>query len=179
MLKRDNCVLVIIDIQEKLLKAVYNPDFVLNSSVKIAKAASILNIPTIITEQYPKGLGYTVKAIKTVSANINPIEKTAFSAMKEEKFYEQIKSYGKKQILICGIETHICVLQTAAELSSKGYEVYVLKDACSSRKEFEHNTGIELLTQYGSKITCSEIAIFEWLESSKHPNFKKIQALIK
>ena len=179
MLKKDNSILVIIDIQDKLLRATYNPNTVLNSSVKITKASKILNIPVIITEQYPKGLSYTIDNIKNEFADVIPIEKTSFSAMNDEKFRNQIKSCGKKQILICGIETHICVLQTAADLISEGYEVYILKDACSSRNEFEHNTGIELLAQYGAKITCSEIAIFQWLESSKHPRFKEVQALIK
>jgi nicotinamidase-related amidase len=86
---------------------------------------------------------------------------------------------NKKQILIGGIETHICILQTVADLISEGYEVFVLKDCCSSRKEFDHNTGIELMKQYGAKITSTEISLFEWLKTSKHENFKEVQALIK
>ena len=179
MLKKNDCILIIIDIQEKLLKAVYNPVFVLSSALKITKTANVLNIPTVITEQYPKGLGATIEEIKNEFPSVTPIEKTSFSALKENGFSEFIRSFNKKQIILCGIETHICVLQTASDLISEGYEVYILQDCCSSRKEFEHNTGIELLRQYGAKITCSEIAIFEWLGSSKHPNFKEVQSFIK
>ena len=99
--------------------------------------------------------------------------------MQEENFINEIKKFNKKQILLCGIETHICVLQTAIELISNGYDVYIFKDASSSRSEFEHKSGLDLLQQYGAKIISTEIAIFQWLRTSKHPHFKEIQALIK
>ena len=99
--------------------------------------------------------------------------------MLQPEFAQQIKNSGKKQIVLCGIETHICVLQTAADLIKEGFEVYIVKDACASRNKKEYKTGLELLEQYCAKITCVEIALFEWLKTSKHPNFKEIQALIK
>lgn len=179
MLNSDNSLLIIIDIQEKLIKAAQNSNSLINSANKITKAANILGIPLIITEQYPKGLGQTDPSIIEAYPNVHPIEKTSFSAMQEENFINEIKKFNKKQIILCGIETHICVLQTAIELISNGYDVYILKDASSSRSEFEHKSGLDLLQQYGAKIISTEIAIFQWLRTSKHPHFKEIQALIK
>lgn len=180
MLDIENSALVIIDIQEKLVMATkYGSDVTKNAS-KIAKAADILGIPTIVTEQYPAGLGETVPELKlSLPKERFTYEKTSFSAMREPEVAEKIRSLGKKQIVLCGIETHICVLQTAAELIKEGFEVYVVKDACASRNKKEYKTGLELLKQYGARVTCTEIVLFEWLKTSKHPNFKEIQALIK
>lgn len=180
MLNIEDSALVIIDIQEKLVKAAKDGNKTAENMIKTAKAAHILSVPVIATEQYPKGLGSTVEELKNaLSDDTLIIEKSAFSALSESAFKEKINLLGKKQIVIGGIEAHICVLQTAADLIKEGYEVYVLKDASSSRRENEFNTGIELLKQYGAKITCVEITIFEWLKTSKHPKFKEVQALIK
>lgn len=183
MLNIENCSLVIIDIQEKLvLASKYGADVVTNAS-KLSKAATILSIPTIITEQYPKGLGSTVHNIKeSLDINAKFIEKAAFSAYNESEFCSKInelKNLGRNQVILYGIETHICVLQTAFDLINAGFEVYIIKDACASRNKLEYKTGLELLKQYGAKISCTEIALFELLKTSKHPNFKEIQALIK
>ncbi len=176
MLDSSNSVLVIIDIQEKLVNAALNGEKTVTNAAKISRAAEILNIPTIITEQYPKGLGQTIECVKNNNANI--IEKTSFSAFQEEEFKQIINSINKKQIILCGIEGHICVLQTALDLKQQGYEVFVLKDCTSSRKDFELNTGLNVMHQYGINITCVEIALFQWLKTSKHPHFKEIQKLI-
>lgn len=183
MLNLGQCALVIIDIQEKLVMASkYGSEVAINAS-KLAKAANILNMPTIVTEQYPQGLGATVQEVQgALAQDTSKFEKTAFSALLEASFANKIaelKSKNIKQIVLCGIETHICVLQTASDLISEGFEVYVVKDACASRNKKEYKTGLELLKQYGAKITCVEIALFEWLKTAKHPNFKEIQTLIK
>lgn len=180
MLNIEDSILIIIDIQEKLVKAIPNSDEVVSNFEKIAHCADILNIPTIVTEQYPQGLGQTVRNLKdSISEGTFTVEKASFSAMQEDNFKNGILSLERKQILIGGIETHICVLQTAYDLIKEGYDVYILKDCSSSRNFFENETGLELLKQYGAKITSSEIAIFEWLKTSKNPHFKEIQALIK
>ena len=176
MLDTNNSILVIIDIQEKLVKAASNGEKTIINTSKISQAAQILSIPVIITEQYPKGLGATVESITGSDAFI--IEKSSFSAFKEPEFEQKIKSLNRKQVILCGIEAHICVLQTAIDLYKNGYEVYVLKDCVSSRSEEEQNSGLELLKQYGIKVITVEIALFQWLKSSKHPQFKDIQKLI-
>lgn len=179
ILGKDESLLLIIDVQEKLVNAL-EKETVVKKTETLTKAAKILEIPTIVTEQYPKGLGPTVETIKNhLAADTKIIEKSSFSAVKEEGFLETLKSLNKKQIVICGIETHICVHQTAAELIEEGFEVYVAKDATASRNKYEFKQGIERMKDNGAKISCVEIILFEWLESSKNPHFKELQGLIK
>lgn len=179
MLNIEDSVVVIIDIQEKLVKAVekYSP---VHNACKIAEAAKILNIPTIVTEQYPKGLGSTVVELKEkLASDTRFIEKTSFSAMLMPEFTDAIEKTNKKQVVIFGIEAHICVYQTICDLLAKGYEVYMVKDASASRNKNEFKSGVDLIKQFGAKTTCCEIVLFEWLKTSAHPDFKAVQALIK
>lgn len=178
-LNADNSLVLIIDIQERLVGAL-DKDIVVSKAVKIASAAKVLRIPVMVTEQYPKGLGNTVPMLKEVlPADTLVVEKTSFNALLEDGMAEKIASYGKKQIVIFGIETHICVHQTAAALIEAGYDVYVIKDACASRNKYEFKQGIDIMQQNGAKISCVEIALFEWLKGAKNPKFKEVQALIK
>lgn len=176
LINEKECLIVAIDFQEKLVNML-EKDTCARKMEKLITAGELLNIPTIITEQYPQGLGSTVSNIDTTNCKV--IEKTAFSAMQQEEFKSAIKSSGKKQIIIAGIETHICVHQTVAELINESYEVFVVKDACASRNKDEHKAGLDAMKQNGAKITCLEIVLFELLRSSKHPMFKPVQALIK
>lgn len=179
MLSSENSLVLIIDIQDKLVAAL-NKSIVVENAVKVVGAANLLNIPILLTEQYPKGLGSTVEPLKCVLPdNSEVVEKTYFNALLEDGILEKIKSYGKKQIVIFGIETHICVYQTASALVEEGFEVYVIKDACASRNKYEFKEGIEAMRSNAVKISCVEIALFEWLKGAKNPKFKEVQALIK
>ena len=171
MLNCQNTSLVCIDIQEKLVNMLSNSDFIANNALKLMKAACILNLDTIITEQYPKGLGSTIEPIKAITS-FKTIEKTSFSAL-------DVLPKLKENVVIFGIETHICVYQTVIDLLKKGHNVYVVADCCASRSELNYKTSLELMKQMGAKITTLEIVLFEFLKSSKHPNFKEVQALIK
>lgn len=175
LLDQENAIILIIDIQEKLLSAVYDKN-ISDAASKLVQAAKILNIPTIITEQYPKGLGETVAEIKDF-AEARYFEKTNFSAYEEIK--DALKATKRKQILICGIEGHICVHQTTDSLLANGYQVHVIKDAVGSRRPFEFEQGINRMERNGATITCVEMALFELLKSAKHPDFKAVQGLIK
>ncbi len=178
-LSAENSLVLIIDIQDRLVAAL-NKDVIVENSVKIASAAKALNIPVILTEQYPKGLGHTVQRLTDVlPEGSEVVEKTYFNALLEDGMLEKIKSYGKKQIVIFGIETHICVHQTASALVEEGFDVYVIKDACASRNKYEFKQGIEAMVANGVKVSCVEIALFEWLKGAKNPKFKEVQALIK
>ena len=178
-LSAQNSLLMIIDIQERLVAAL-DKDIVVSKAVKVASAAKSLGIPVLVTEQYPKGLGNTVPQLKAVlPSDTEIVEKTTFNALLEEGMPEKIASYGKKQIVLFGIERHICVHQTAAGLIEPGDEVYIIKSACASRNKYEFKQGIEIMQQNGAKISCVEIALFEWLKGAKNPKFKEIQALIK
>lgn len=175
-----NSLFLIIDIQEKLINATEEKikEQTEKNSVILAKASNILKIKTIITEQYPKGLGKTIKEIKeNVSTNTIFFEKYSFDATLTDGLIEKLKE--KENIFIFGIETHICVFQTVISLLNKNFNVFVIKDACASRKKDQFQTSINLMKQEGAKIITTEMVLFEFLKSSKHPNFKEIQALIK
>ena len=180
MLNIEDSALVIIDIQDRLVQASKYGEEVAQNMTKVAKAAKVLGIPIVATEQYPKGLGNTIPAVKDALAEDTEIfEKTAFSALNNEEILEAIQKHNKKQILIFGIETHICVSQTTAALRELDYEVSVIKDACGSRAEEEYLAGLERMKDNGAYIITTEIALFEWLKGAKHPKFKEVQMLIK
>ena len=174
----NDCLFLIIDVQEKLVKMLGESE-VSKNAVILSNTAGILNLPVIITEQYPKGLGSTISEIKNSLPQAVYKEKTCFSAFSEGGFPELIKETAKHQIILFGIETHICVLQTAFDLLENGYEVFVVKDASGSRTKENHETALERLRHNGAQIVTSEMVIFELLKSSKHPNFKEVQSLIK
>ena len=179
MLNEKNTLIICIDIQEKLVNMLgEKKDKIKQNAIKLMNCASILNIDTIITEQYPKGLGETIEEIKNIK-NFTTLEKTTFSAFQTDEIKEKIKESKKENIVIFGIESHICVYQTILDLLNEGYNVYFAHDCSSSRSEENHRTALELTKQFGAKITSLEIILFEFLKSSRHPNFKEIQALIK
>ncbi len=179
MINTENSLILMIDIQEKLVNML-EKDTISAKAAKLASAAKILNIPTIITEQYPAGLGSTLEKIKQEAPDDTMFfEKTAFNACSENGFKDILTGFNRKNILICGIETHICVYQTAAELIAQSYSVEIIQDITASRREFEFNAGIEKMKQARAKTSSFEIVLFELLKTSKHPKFKEIQALIK
>ena len=175
MLEANNSLVLMIDVQERLVGAL-EKNVIVEKSQKIIDGANILGIPVLATEQYPKGLGHTVI---TLADNTEVVEKTYFNALLEDGMLDKIKSYGKKQIILFGIETHICVYQTACALIEAGFEVYIIKDACASRNKYEFKQGIEAMRDNGAKISCVEMTLFEWLKGAKNPKFKEVQALIK
>ena len=179
MLNIKDSLVLMIDFQEKLVKAT-NANLEAENASKMIKAANILDIPVLISEQYPKGLGSTVSEISdSLISDTKILEKTNFSFVKEENTLGLLKQYNKKQIILFGIETHICVLQTALDLLNNGFEVFLIKNACKSRCDDEHFSGIDFMKEKGVNIITLEIALFLLLETSKHQNFKEIQALIK
>lgn len=177
MLDTKNSLFLMIDIQEKLVAATGAAKAVQNAK-KLLKTAEILEIPIFITEQYPKGLGGTVGELKEFCKD-NIFEKTSFSALAEENIAQAITHTKCSQVILFGIESHICVYQTALDLISKNYEVHVVCDASASRDDFQHKCALSLMESAGVKVTTAEIVIFELLKTSKHPNFKEIQGLIK
>ncbi len=180
MLDIENSLVVLIDIQERLVGMLNKQEPVVKATSILANASSIMNIPMIITEQYPKGLGSTIVDIASAIDESTPIiEKTSFSAMLTPEFAEKIKSLGKTNIIIGGIETHICVYQTVLALLNEGFNVVVAKDACASRSTDCFKTGIELMKDAGAQISNVETILFELLKGSKNPYFKPVQALIK
>ena len=172
----ENSQILVIDIQEKLLNAVFNRECVEKKSKILIKVAEILELPVTVTEQYPQGLGETIEGLKE---NAKVFTKTSFNALEDEELLNNLSGHDRNQVIIFGIETHICVHQTVASLIQKGFEVTVINDACGSRSEFEYQQALLTMKENGAKIKSTEMVIFELLKSAKHPNFKEIQGLIK
>ena len=172
-----NSVFLFIDIQEKLVNMLLKNKCAKKAEI-LARLAKILGIKSIVTEQYPQGLGSTIAQVKySLPDSAKFFEKTDFNALSTSGILESIGE--TKNVFIFGIETHICVFQTALSLLEKGYNVFVVKDACASRETDEFKAGINLMEKEGAKILTTEMVVFEMLKSSKHPNFKEIQTLIK
>jgi len=179
---KDNSILVIVDIQERLSSAI--PEKILSRVTKktatLSQAANLLDIPVLISEQYPKGLGPTLTEVSEYLPNSSTfIEKTCFSCAQNQEFLTKIKASNKKQIILCGMEAHICVTQTALELQQLNYQVYIASDAICSRKKSNYKNALQRLQQANCIISNSESICFEWLTDATHPQFKAISKLIK
>ena len=175
-LKRDDTILLVIDIQEKLMPVIYQAQQVFDNTGKLIKGAEILGIPVLVTEQYPKGLGHTCREIE-IPATAAVIEKMTFSCMLKEEVKE--KMAYKKQVILCGAEAHICVLKTALDLLENKFEVHVAADAISSRTLENKNIAIERLRQSGAFIESTEMILFQLLDTAGTDEFKSISKLIK
>lgn len=174
--------LLIIDQQARLASAMYEADWqqVEKNSGRLLQAADALDIPTIISEQYPKGLGATVDSLKELTTeNCRFIEKTHFSCCQNNEYKSQLIRNNRKQLIICGIETHVCVLQTAIEAMESGFEVFVIADAVCSRDPEHKQNALSRLQQAGIIISNHESVLFEWLRDAQHEQFKFISGLLK
>jgi nicotinamidase-related amidase len=179
LLRKDDTLLVIVDIQTKLLNVIFEKERLISSCRKLIQAAKILEIPMLMTEQYPKGMGPTDPEILKLVEDLKAIEKIHFSCCGADEFKKRIKSFNKKQIVVMGIEAHVCVLQTVHDLLHQGYFVYVPYDATSSRKESDYRNALDRMRQAKAVIGSVESAIFELLEKAGTPVFKEISKIIK
>lgn len=173
-------ILLIVDMQEKLVEAVERGPEILNTLCKVVKGFQILNLPILISEQYPQGLGPTIMPLQTCLGNeYRPWVKTTFSCMDHPDFMTHALGLPYLQWIVVGIEAHICVLQTVKGLLKAGKQVSVLSDALSSRSIYDFSTAIAEMRDAGARVTCSETILIELLKDSSHPQFKSINALIK
>ena len=179
MLDIKNCCLVIIDVQGKLAQLMHDRDNLFKKIAVLIKAAKILNIPVVWCQQCPDALGATIPQIAELLAGIEPVNKASFSCCGQIQFNDRLQTLARKQILLCGIETHVCVYQTASDLLRKGYDVSVIADAVSSRTPENKQIALERMRDDGVHISCVEMALFELLGTAEHPHFKQIAALIK
>jgi nicotinamidase-related amidase len=176
--KRDEAVFILIDIQEKFLPVIYDMDIVIKNANILTKSASILNIPLIVTEQYPKGLGHTVDEIG-LDKEQEVIEKISFDCFECGDFKQKLKSLDVKSLVIFGIEAHVCVLQTALGAIASGYEAYVVADAVSSRTQENKNLALERIRQSGVFVVSTEMILFQLMERAGTDEFKAVSKLIK
>lgn len=179
-LNREDAVLVIVDIQERLAAVMDKRDMVIDNTIHLIEAAKLLNLPILVTEQYPTGLGPTVEKIAgALPPTVKPVEKISFSCCGQPEFVHGVGDTGKKQVILCGMETHVCVLQTALSLLEAGYVVHMVKDAVCSRKKSDFIAGVELSREAGAVITTTEIALFQLLKRAGTDEFKTIVKRIK
>lgn len=172
--------LIIIDIQERLAPAIKEGDAALKATLLLNKAAQQLGVPVTVTEQYPKGLGATVPALKAALANDATIfEKIHFSAMREAAFARHLKAQERPQLVICGMEAHVCVLQTALDAKAAGFPVAFVTDAVGSRAEHSRAIAFQRAQQAGLTLVTAEMVVFEWLERAGTDDFKTIAPLLK
>jgi nicotinamidase-related amidase len=165
----------VVDIQEKLLAVMPAAEQVVSRSLRLTTAAGLLGVPTILTEQYPKGLGRTPPAL---SDKLPPaIEKTSFSCCGCHSFEQAIPA-ATAAVILCGLETHVCITQTALDLLGAGYGVFIAVDAVSSRHSLDHDIGLRRLEAAGAILTTTEAILFEWCRSADHAAFQAIRKLV-
>ena len=177
---KDDTIAVIVDIQEKLFPHIYDNEKLLSNCLKLISGLQVLEIPMIITEQYTKGLGFTLEGIKTtLGETYKPIEKMDFSCCGSTEFLNTIESFDKQNVILLGIESHVCVLQTALDLLENGFNPIVIQDCVSSRNINDKNVAINRMNQEGCIISTYESILLELCRKSGTDSFKKISKIIK
>ena len=180
-LEADHCALVVVDIQEKLLPPIWENERLVRNSQLLIRLAGILKIPALVTTQYAKGLGNTVPQIAALLPDSAPIDKLMFSCFGSDAFCSSMKRLPgqRSTVLLCGMETHICVAQTALAALREGYVVHVASDAASSRTEWNWRVGLERMRAAGAVISSTEMIIYELLRSSGSPAFREMLPYLK
>ena len=179
-ISRDKTMLVVIDLQERMIPAMYKSGSVVAESAKLIKGFETIGCPVLITQQYTKGLGESVSEIREALETFSYIEKSSYSAMAEPSFVNTLEKSGRKTVVLCGVEAHVCVLQTALDMLEAGYEVFLATDAISSRKESDEESAVKRMMHSGIMPTTVESVLFELLENdSKSETFKAISRLVK
>ena len=179
MIKIENSLLVIVDVQGKLAQLMFEKEKLIANLVRMVKGAQILGIPILWNEQNPTGLGSTIPELTELLAALQPQSKMTFSCCGNPTFMEELSQSGRRQVLLVGIEAHVCVYQTAAELLQQGYDVHLVSDAVSSRTSENKQIGIERMRSHGAVITSTEMALFELLRTADHSRFREISRLVK
>ena len=179
ILDKSKTALLIIDIQEKILSVMQNPEIIVSNTIKLIKGFKILGSPILITEQYPKGLGPTQKDIAIELRDIRTFQKMSFSGICAENLFPELRNKNIKQVVIAGIEAHVCVQQTALDLIANNFQVNLAADAVSSRKKIDYETAIGRMRKHSIEITTTESVLFEMLRESGTDEFKQISKIIK
>lgn len=181
ILNRSRAQLVLVDLQDKLLPKIIQHQAVLAATGTMVRTARLLGVPILLTEQYPKGLGKTHKDLAGLldQPPAEPIVKLHFSCARNEDFLSALARTDRRQVILVGIETHICVQQTALDLAAAGYEVFVCADAVGSRYNLDHRTALERMRQAGIVVTTTEAAVFELAERAGTDEFKQISKLLR
>ena len=179
MLQPVRTALLVIDLQERLLPTIQDQARVVRSGVALLRLARVLDLPVVLTTQYQRGLGPTVSTILAEAAGNLPLDKTSFGCFGDEAFRTRLQSLGRKQLVVCGVETHICVAQTTLGALEAGYEVHVASDAVGARSPANHEVGLRRMERAGAVLSSAEMAIYELLGRSDGAAFKRMLPFIK
>lgn len=178
----DQSVLVIIDVQSRLAAAMPEGclDQLNRNLARLVGGAELLSVPLLVTEQYPKGIGSTTQEVAALLPNgVEVVEKTTFSACDTPEFMELLTITGRRQVVLTGMEAHVCVLQTAVELHRAGFDVFVVQDAICSRMHQNAEFAVTRMRDIGIRATVTESVLFEWTRDSQHEHFRAISALVR
>jgi nicotinamidase-related amidase len=179
LLDRERSILLVIDVQERLAPAIHEGPAVVATIRKLLSAAAELAVPVLATEQYSKGLGYTIEPVAELLPAGAVIEKINFSAAREPLFLERVRRLDRSQIVVTGTETHVCVLQTTLVLAELGFDCFLVADAVGSRAPVNRDVALERMRARGVQIVTAEMVMFEWLGQADTPAFKKVLPLIR
>jgi len=180
LLQRDRAMLVVVDLQEKLLSAIAEKERVLRRSVFLLRAAGELELPVVLTTQYAKGLGPMVREVREQARGVEPVDKVAFGCFGSEAFLERLATRpGRDQLLVAGIESHICVAQTVLGALERDYRVHVAVDAVGSRREPDRQIGLRRMERAGAVLSSAEMAVYELLARSDAAAFKRLLPYLK
>lgn len=179
ILQIEKTALLVIDIQERILPVIFEYERVVENALKLINGFKILKVPIYFTEQYPKGLGPTETKIKLALGEINTIQKMTFSCIGSDNMFDDLKSREIGQVVVCGIESHVCVLQTVLDLIANDFQVHVVSDAVSSRRKFDYEMALRRMKNNGAELTLTESALFELLNVCGTDEFKAISKLVK
>lgn len=179
LLKPETSALLIIDIQERILPVINNYQMVVDNTLKLIKGFKVLGLPIYFTEQYPKGLGPTTKTITDELGDLKPFDKMSFSCSGAGELFNEFKKKNLTQIIVCGVESHVCVQQTVLDLIENGIQVNLAADAVSSRKEIDYHTALDRMRYHGVEVTTTEAILFELLNVCGTPQFKEVSKIVK
>jgi nicotinamidase-related amidase len=180
VLDPDKAAVVVVDLQEAFREPILEFDKIAARTAVVVQAAKLLDLPVLVTEQYPQKLGATVPEIKSVlPAGVAIVDKREFSCCGASVFIEQLERLRRKQVMLCGIESHVCMSQTAHDLLARGYQVHVLEDCTSSRAPQNREIGLAKMRRSGALPSSSEMALFELMVDSRHEHFRAISKLVK
>ena len=179
LLSADSTGLVLLDVQEKLMQVMGRKEKVTENILKLLHLSKLYNLPIILTEQYPKWLGSTLPEIKEVLSSYDPIEKLHFNCCDVDAFNEHMASKGLKNIVMTGVESHICIFQTCVSILEKGHQVHVPQDAVDSRTDENWRVGLDLMKKAGALVTSTETIFYQILKEAGTKEFKKMLKIIK
>ena len=179
ILQRDNTALLVIDVQERILKVIHEYERVLENNVKLIKGMKALNVPIFYTEQYPKGLGTTADVLLAELKGNEAVQKMSFSCAGAGELFEVLKKNGIETVVVTGVESHVCVLQTALDLTANGFKVQLAYDAVSSRRKHDYKIALDRMRSNGVEITTTESILFEILNVCGTDEFKAVSKIVK